>query len=594
MLYFHHDTHPKLYCRFRWVYCQLEYLSNCIPARIRHALDTLPGTLDATYERTLRGIKSTDWEFARRLFQCVTVAPRPLCVKELAEFLAFDFKAGPIPRFHEEWRLEDPLEAVLSTCSTLLALVDVDDSPVIQFSHFSVKEFLTSTRFAEKRDDISYRYHVSMTPAHTFVAKACLGTLLHLEENVDEDVLKKFPLAEYAAEHWVEHARFEGVSKNAEEGMKQLFDRRRRHLTVWLWIYHTMKLADPWRKVTRFDPLRPTRGSCLHWASFFGFCAIVKSLAIEYPKDIRSRDFEDESTPLHLASKRGHAEVARFLIERGADTTAKDAHKWTPLHHAVEKENEDISRLLLEHGANVRAKDWARRTPLHLAVRNQREDIARLLLEHGAATTEKDENGWSPLHYALWQENDSPESLSDPYYGPPGPVKAKYGWIPPGFPVQQGREDFACMLLKHGADATARDKDGWTPLHLATWNGTEALAHLLLKHGADATTKDKYGSSLLHRAVGSGREEIVRLFLEHGADATVRDKKKWTPLRCAVDQGSENVIRLLVKHRGDVTALAGQGPASLQVEQNARYKPEHSRLSYIWRRLRKCVNRSPR
>jgi hypothetical protein len=120
----------------------------------------------------LRGIKSTDWEFARRLFQCVTVAPRPLCVKELAEFLAFDFKAGPIPKFHEEWRLEDPLEAVLSTCSTLLALVDVDDSPVIQFSHFSVKEFLTSARFAEKRDDISYHYHVSMTPAHTFVAKA--------------------------------------------------------------------------------------------------------------------------------------------------------------------------------------------------------------------------------------------------------------------------------------------------------------------------------------------------------------------------------------------------------------------------------------
>jgi hypothetical protein len=65
------------------------------------------------------------------------------------ETLAFDFKSGPVPKFCEDWCLEDPVEAVQSTCSTLLALVDVDGSTVIQFSHFSVKEFLTSTRFAE-------------------------------------------------------------------------------------------------------------------------------------------------------------------------------------------------------------------------------------------------------------------------------------------------------------------------------------------------------------------------------------------------------------------------------------------------------------
>jgi hypothetical protein len=152
---FHHDSHSQLYCRFRWVYCQLDYLGDCLPARIRHALNELPETLDETYERTLREIKSTNWEFARRLFLCVAVAFRPLCAEELAEFLAFDFEAGPITKFRQDWRLEDPLEAVLSTCSTLLALVNVDNSSVIQFSHFSVKEFLTSTRFGEKPDAIS-------------------------------------------------------------------------------------------------------------------------------------------------------------------------------------------------------------------------------------------------------------------------------------------------------------------------------------------------------------------------------------------------------------------------------------------------------
>ncbi len=68
-----------------------------------------------------------------------------------------------------------------------------------------------STRFADKHDVISQRYHVSMTPARTLVTQACLGILLHLDENVTRDSLAKFPLAEYAAQHWVEHARIEGV-----------------------------------------------------------------------------------------------------------------------------------------------------------------------------------------------------------------------------------------------------------------------------------------------------------------------------------------------------------------------------------------------
>ncbi len=89
-------------------------------------------------------------EFARRLLLCVVAVSRPLRIEELAEFLAFDFKAGQIPTFRKDWHLEDPVEAVLSTCSTLLSLSNVENSQVIQFSHFSVKEFLTSTRFAEK------------------------------------------------------------------------------------------------------------------------------------------------------------------------------------------------------------------------------------------------------------------------------------------------------------------------------------------------------------------------------------------------------------------------------------------------------------
>jgi hypothetical protein len=42
--------------------------------------------------------------------------------------LAFDFHAGTISKFCEDWRLEDPGDTVLSACSGLLAVVDVEGS----------------------------------------------------------------------------------------------------------------------------------------------------------------------------------------------------------------------------------------------------------------------------------------------------------------------------------------------------------------------------------------------------------------------------------------------------------------------------------
>src|SRR5713101_206097 len=213
-----------------------------MPARIQHALAELPGTLDETYQRTLGEINKADWEYTHRLFQFVAVAVRPLDVEELAELLAFDFKAGPIPKFHEDWRLEDPVDAVLSSCSSLLAVVNVEDSRVIQFSHFSVKEFLTSARLAAS-GNVHRRYHVSMTPAHTLASQACLGTLLHLDNDVITlDSLEDYPLANYAAEHWVYHAKFEEVSRNVEDGMKHLFDPNKPHLTVCIWIHDPERL----------------------------------------------------------------------------------------------------------------------------------------------------------------------------------------------------------------------------------------------------------------------------------------------------------------------------------------------------------------
>ncbi|KAH9024217.1 hypothetical protein EDB85DRAFT_1829089, partial [Lactarius pseudohatsudake] len=160
---------------FRWVYCQLDALRQCLPSSVRRTLDELPESLDETYERIVMDIKKGNRADAHRMLQCLTVAIRPLSVAELAELLAFDFDGakGGIPELNSKWRWGDHEQAVLSTCSSLITIVPAGDSQVVQFSHFSVKEFLLSDRLATSTKDIS-RYHIVVEDANTLIARACL------------------------------------------------------------------------------------------------------------------------------------------------------------------------------------------------------------------------------------------------------------------------------------------------------------------------------------------------------------------------------------------------------------------------------------
>ncbi|KAH9069495.1 hypothetical protein EDB83DRAFT_2188767, partial [Lactarius deliciosus] len=162
---------------FRWVFCQLEVLRNCLPQNVQRVLRELPNTLDETYERILREIGKVNPDQAYRLLQCLTVATRPLRVDELAEVLALDFDRteGGIPVLNSAWRWDDEQQGVLSTCSSLVIVIHnrYRKTHFVQFAHFSVKEFLTSDRLAKLAADIS-RFHIRPEPAHTVIAQACL------------------------------------------------------------------------------------------------------------------------------------------------------------------------------------------------------------------------------------------------------------------------------------------------------------------------------------------------------------------------------------------------------------------------------------
>jgi len=210
---------------------------------VRCTLKELPESLDETYERILKEIKKPNRGFAQRVLQCLVVAIRPLRVAELAEVLAVDLDDSEgIPRLNVDWRWEDQEQALLVACSSLIAIVEagdgdsdveIGDSRVVQFSHFSVKEFLTSSRLSTASGEVS-AYRIDLENAHTTLAQACLGVLLQMHDGIHGNTLKDCPLDKYAAEHWTTHAQFGEVSSRSQKGMEYLFSPNKPHFRAWL------------------------------------------------------------------------------------------------------------------------------------------------------------------------------------------------------------------------------------------------------------------------------------------------------------------------------------------------------------------------
>ncbi len=99
---------------------------------------------------------------------------------------------------------------------------------------------------------------------------------------------------------------------------------------------------------------------------------------------------DDGFQPLGLASFFGHMETVRVLLEHGAgvNSASRNEMKVMPLHSAVATNDPEaryeIAKLLLERGAEPNARQQDDFTPLMAADQVGNEPLAQLLEEHGA------------------------------------------------------------------------------------------------------------------------------------------------------------------------------------------------------------------
>jgi ankyrin repeat protein len=569
--------------RFRWVYCQLEALRQCLPNNLLRILVELPKSLDETYQRILKEINNANQKEAHRLLQCLAVAHRPLRVEELAEVLALDVDARGVPRFNAKWRWEDHEAAVLSACSSLVSVINHDASRVVQFSHFSVKEFLTSDRLVSMAD-VS-QFHIADEPSHAILAQACLGVLL----SVDSDgSVKDIPLLPYADEYWTEHAQVGNVELRIKDALNCLFDVHKPHFEA-----HVSR-AGQGSKLRYFRTDEDPKGVLTPAAPFtfafeYGLNGVAEWLIVANQPQVIGCRFHGW-TLLHLAVHDKHIEAARLLLAHGADINSRKDYRtpphitslqsqsersvggsleevdeienslqnsdadlsseetidedmgygkesgFTPLHLAVSKGYLDMCQMLLEHKADVHAHDNSGNTSLHLAASKDHLEIARILLKYNAEVNSRNEDGSTPLLIAS----------------------------------SSGNIDIFRLLLAHDADAFVHDIRGNTPLHVAAIGGHLEVTRSLLERKASVNALDDEGSTPLHQASQNSRSgdpdiaQLVRLLLDNGADIHARDNSGNHPLHFAASRGHLEVARVLLELKADVDPLNCEGLTPLQ------------------------------
>lgn len=228
-------------------------------------------------------------------------------------------------------------------------------------------------------------------------------------------------------------------------------------------------------------------------------------------------------TPLHSAVIHG-PEFVSLLLEHGADPNVSAEPVGTALNLAASWRELECLPPLLEAGADPNARDDRSRTPLNSLAGAATDEVGTyidLLVEAGADLEARDETGRTPLFRALWTDN-APAALALLDAGANVGATDDAGTPILVAAVRFGSHEATAAVLKkiagassdHEAALDAADEMGRTPLHVAV-NEPE-LVGLLLKAGADPTAKDSWGRTPLTWAEEVGTDEAAEILREAG------------------------------------------------------------------------------
>ncbi|MDE7222884.1 MAG: ankyrin repeat domain-containing protein [Acetatifactor sp.] len=207
-------------------------------------------------------------------------------------------------------------------------------------------------------------------------------------------------------------------------------------------------------------------------------------------------------TPLALACRSGSVEIAKLLLEAGADETLRDAKGKAPI----------FSLLRYPHNFRINSR-------IDDPIYGRKCEILSLLKELELT----DEDGYTALMRSM-QDSKDPFDEASAYSN--------------NLPITQA-------LIKQGANVEATGNDGRRPLHLAV----QALGDVhksLIKAGAELNVQDSDGNTPLLIACQRCDETIVRYLIKAGADVTIQNNKGKTAMELCSERGFNSAIELMM------------------------------------------------
>jgi len=314
-------------------------------------------------------------------------------------------------------------------------------------------------------------------------------------------------------------------------------------------------------------------------------------MLLDHGAKVNTQETWGGTTALMWAVSEKHPEVAKVLIERGADVNARSyyvpsasgrgfegttpvaekpgkefeefASGWlTPLMFAARENDLESARVLVSAGADINAQSGDGKDALSLAFFDGSYDVAEFLIDSHANVNQKDAQRFTPLFWAVDRRNME---------------------TAPNFPWMETRDPLPLIrkLLDAGANPNAlinstpraRMREGSprlvyaTVLTRAALAGDVELARLLLAHGADPNIISKDRETVLMAACGTGfingyhrqrspaeRLELVKLLVELGGDINAADNYGITPLMVAANLGDIEIVKYLISKGADLGA----------------------------------------
>ena len=309
------------------------------------------------------------------------------------------------------------------------------------------------------------------------------------------------------------------------------------------------------------------KGNALYLASKKGYADIVKFLLLHGAKVT----MPCSPDALDIACQEGHLEVVKELINCGASIQPyneklhdPDVEFWRPkppLHRAVVFGRIEVVKELLKLGAKVNHEDDFYGTPINIVAKTGNLPIAKVLMSYGA-------NPYYELDGDLdmdWSGDVTPlgNAMNNEQYliveemlihGEIDTIIDDQNCTALHSACVTGRVKSVTQLLAKGFNPNSLDKNHQTPLHHsiegASIYGASDLVTDLLNHGADINIQDDNGKTAFHKAFNVlPNDKIINILLQerHNYNFDLKDKNGKTVLDIAIEKRNHAVARMIAK-----------------------------------------------